>query len=984
MNLNKRFGVMFLVVCCAASYSPAEDAQSPAPLHDLAAVMKASKWGQKPVAERRDALLLKTYEDSFNMDDEHECSALLRELVRQAFLISGREMLGLTTRDQTLREPIFDVASDEASVPVDERGSMQIVSTVCAMLPNIKDLRITVFRETKDGPVLAWERKLAMSCPPSSIVQEFAAQLEVLSRNDFTDVLKAAGYSGPSNQFVESGPVPAEAADVANDWNMLPQYFAIRALHNSIRELGESPERLAALAESYARLGSLTNFHLSPAPDAFNARALMYAQRLIALTDDSVLARQTRAYVFAIIGLHQAAKEDLHEIMRRDVKLTDEQRVLISFCEFDNERLEEFANDDKLRALVRYLQFLAIEPILKQLISVSVAEALIEEQQDCFNALDRLAELGSLATCAQAASQAHLSLFESVTRRLRDREELPDNVKELIKRRTTPLIDSPLTPNQQRQHVELIAALRSASTIDKDRSEPSLACLAQLIFECGFAQAVRSVHISAAHYGLPLPYIAKEVNEFRPMFEGHPLADGLLSYGRSVSDNEKKVPEFVNSLDSTDLVYAMIRMAAHLGTDFPPVWKSMMIPVIRHQNPVYRDLSLRVSKGTGWSGDRAASMLPKISPESSMAALGTLRFFWKSPDTQAEVKRIETQFAGNAYVTNELAQRYLEDKDWPAAERLLKQVVELEHSSNAYQELAMLYKAQENWDQWVKNMTACLDMPEVSGLGHARIRNLLAKHYMDLGDYAKALPYAEAAAESGAQWAMATAFRCYEELGDLDQSHLMVKYMSQRYDGAAFEWYYWCRRNAAGDLDGARKRGLQRIASLGEAPLQSEYMDQIAIFRILESEYKDALKVTTDSYDREKHPFMGLQAALIAGELSDRELQGRMLLEIVQQGNAPEAAKERPGLVKLASLFNAGMLEPDHYSPLDLEQADKIVLEASPKELTNLNYFIGTWLRLQGQSEDAIRFLKVAAQSSELKYNRTLAAAFLHDKGIDF
>lgn len=37
------------------------------------------------------------------------------------------------------------------------------------------------------------------------------------------------------------------------DWNMVPQFFAIQTLHRLIREDGESAERLAALAESYAR-----------------------------------------------------------------------------------------------------------------------------------------------------------------------------------------------------------------------------------------------------------------------------------------------------------------------------------------------------------------------------------------------------------------------------------------------------------------------------------------------------------------------------------------------------------------------------------------------------------------------------------------------------------------------------------------------------------------------------------------------------------
>ena len=58
--------------------------------------------------------------------------------------------------------------------------------------------------------------------------------------------------------------------------------LAVRDLHRAIRADGESPARLGALARGYALLGVLSEYEWHPAHRALKARALLYAQRLVA------------------------------------------------------------------------------------------------------------------------------------------------------------------------------------------------------------------------------------------------------------------------------------------------------------------------------------------------------------------------------------------------------------------------------------------------------------------------------------------------------------------------------------------------------------------------------------------------------------------------------------------------------------------------------------------------------------------------------
>ena len=97
----------------------------------------------------------------------------------------------------------------------------------------------------------------------------------------------------------------------------LEPFDAIRDLHRAIRTDGESPEQLGALVRGYANLGVFEH-HWHPAHKVFKARALLYAQRMVAREPKGTFGLWHRAYARSLIGLHANALADIAEARGAD------------------------------------------------------------------------------------------------------------------------------------------------------------------------------------------------------------------------------------------------------------------------------------------------------------------------------------------------------------------------------------------------------------------------------------------------------------------------------------------------------------------------------------------------------------------------------------------------------------------------------------------------------------------------------------------
>src|SRR5262249_44179942 len=134
---------------------------------------------------------------------------------------------------------------------------------------------------------------------------------EVLSREEFPKVLRGLGLEGHPNALKEEAELPGPVEDRLASLEFVETLLAVRDLHRAIRSDGESPARLGAPARASALVGALSEFAGHPAHRALKARALLYAQRLLARDPNRPWGLEHRAFVLALVGRHRDALADL-------------------------------------------------------------------------------------------------------------------------------------------------------------------------------------------------------------------------------------------------------------------------------------------------------------------------------------------------------------------------------------------------------------------------------------------------------------------------------------------------------------------------------------------------------------------------------------------------------------------------------------------------------------------------------------------------
>src|SRR5262249_28100972 len=125
---------------------------------------------------------------------------------------------------------------------------------------------------------------------------KLVTRLEALTRGELVGALRSAGFAGERPPRAKSKEaLPADLTGLLDRFTIWDQYGAVRALHELQAKKGESPERLGGLVRGYANLGVLCERQWSVAHKVFKARALLYAERLVASDPASGFALGHRA-----------------------------------------------------------------------------------------------------------------------------------------------------------------------------------------------------------------------------------------------------------------------------------------------------------------------------------------------------------------------------------------------------------------------------------------------------------------------------------------------------------------------------------------------------------------------------------------------------------------------------------------------------------------------------------------------------------------
>ncbi|HEV7225746.1 MAG TPA: hypothetical protein VGN42_23770 [Pirellulales bacterium] len=910
---------------------------------------------------------------SVEANDEGDASypVLAREIVRQAFLMAARDELQWTTRDAALYET--SPAANDAAAKFLLHTQFSANGDAQFWLNHIDD---------RGRSATIWREKLAIRTGGAGSLDygKLVEAAERWSREIFPKLLQRDKLTGERNASGDAAVSPA-AAKWLGQLTFTAQFAVLRELHHAIRRQGESDELLGALVRAYANLGVITEFHWTALHKACKARALLYAERLLAKNPTSAWALRHRAYAEALIGLHQRAIDDLQLAQERsqpqaagDPQAADEKPgwvgVIDAYCRFDGERLAAMTDDAEHGQLAGLLRFFQVESMKKSYVVQELTRGLLQKNPECFRLFDAMCESCAIGMLHVVTELAPAVLRQTTPQRLQQLSGLPPDTAELLKRQSVREVG--LT--------ELADSLLQTGPAD-DAEEFSWTVLGGLLQEVEFLQLWRRAHFMRFQWAVPTDEFIAEIepqatsHRFRPLIE-------LCADSASWDARCMAADALTRRLDLAELDYPQLAaFQAALDGNWPTTRTELYVKAQQrpglHLDDVHRDLLSGIEHRSSPRPVDLVQRLMQVSPTSPDAVAAWIR----SDRLQALKERpeLEKKFADDAQVWAALANV---SSTREGVERALRTYIKLSPDLWAYQRLTASLKAQEKMKEWKAAVDEFLSQPE-AGLTHAQMRVEVANYHMDRMEWEQARPYAAEAAETWAEWAMMCAIRCYRGLGDVEQESLWRARLAERYPkvGHWLEWYFCCRRNGVAGSEQA----VQIIDPLlaAEAEQQPDHVNyHLGAFYQLSGRPSQALafflKCAAGSENVGRRCQAGVAAALIAHDLGDKQARDEALTRVAGVADPAFAS-----WTKLARWLQASVA--DSAPPADLDAARGILAaEPDPSWRVALNYFVGRYLGLRGQWDDAVPFLQFAASDPHLRFTdtRSLACAALRDHGL--
>jgi tetratricopeptide (TPR) repeat protein len=898
-----------------------------------------------------------------------------RELMRQALLMAARAEMGCLPADNTIGDGI-------------SRTKPSLELTCVAGTPD----RVRLLQGPTAKREVVWTTEFKFDSP-WPIHRAWVERMELMSRTDFVRALENAKFP---TRPVPQAKNPAAPLDLAlsqmidEDLSFCAQFLALRRLHAAMASEGETAARLAGVVRAYSHLGLLTEYQWHPMSYVFKARALLYAQRWVVREPKSIPAWHHRAFAFALAGMHGDALADLQTA----AKLVDNSSprmespawipLIEHYCHYDFEDLNRLRADEHLKPLASLLYFLAHEQEGSKNLTVKVGMGLIEDMPECYRILDTICHhtgpgVGNVTT--QLGSQ-HLAM--TLLARLEKVEELPPHVQRTLEQARAKGAMLTEDPDQDEVKTEIeyrtrvIASLRgvvpediATAPLPPDLIEPSWGCLAKIIEETTFLQLFHRAYFVRTLIGLPLD---DYLDAHRPIVASHRRI-AFLDQFHTQSDPQK-FEAAKRNFDVTHLDFAQTRIWLHWSRGM----QRQVEAIAKANQEILPNEAGLAARSNHYHVNVGRGSLLAVSPHSPYAmgiALGA------TPQPEAE-KTWEEVAKRSPYLASSFAEVWNKRGDPAKSERFLKLAAELDPSLENYRKLAAHYKGRGDDAKWLGALDDSLKTPSL-GLDHARVQCEIAKYYSDKREWDKALSYADAAGETGAQWAMTSARTVNEANQNWEVAERHYVTAIGRYGENPIEWYLFCRRNGVGNLGLAREaafpEGVESFAAIPNIPV-----NYAGIALYLEEKRSKSLEVYEESAAAAPASFTAMQAASIADRLGENAKRDKLLKQVVEQKVlAPHPYDHRPHREELAELARhlIADLADGARCRFDFGKLHAIRDKALERDRCAFNYFLACYLDRHGKPDLAVTYWKQCMGAPEIQLGtRTLAGAELSKRGV--
>jgi tetratricopeptide (TPR) repeat protein len=908
--------------------------------------------------------------------DEDAAPLLVRELVRQAVLIAGRDELGLHTRDGVLREWSPD---PDGAPPLAAAGRPTVGLDVHYDRQHAK--LNTQLYALPDGPKAADVTDLPWDVEHYPDVAGTLAVAEPLSRGRFVDELRHLGLTGAPRPACDAD-APAGVEDLLWQTTLMAPLSAVQQTHAAIRDGGESPARLGALVRGYADLGQLTRFQWSSIHKALTARSLLYAQRMVHGTPASPTAYYHRAYAFTLCGLHAEALGDLTFADRltaagraagRPVPDRPEWVDLLApACRYDLPPLSTaVSRGGRAGPLASLLLFLDVENCGSMSRVLEVGEETLRANPACFRILDGMTARCGVISGHDLTERAPTLMLATVRADLGRLPALPPATRAALAAAAAAARPDPV------HHLTAVSA-SLVSDADAAPAEPSFALAGRILQETNFVHVMRRATFLADYLGTDSSdYVASTA----ALVDDHPLQP----YIQALTKPYGARADALRSLDVTDPQWQMINLmgvASPLGEV-----KGKLIGATAQRRmwadcdgtPHDLEPTLTPERASAFLNPQntrgrlaCAKRILAHSPGSPVARATQAIFDW--PTVAPHADEWAARYADEPLLLAALAVRYGLLKQPDRQEAMLHQLVEVAPDRENFERLAAVYLARGDEARWLSTLRAVLDHPDYS-LDHSIVEAEIAWHLMDTGRYADARPYADAALnDSGSESAMDCASRAAEYVGDYAAAERIREEEVERYGGDA--WFAWCKRTGRGDLAAAQRSADAWVASV-VASGDHSYDDEVGNVCFYEHRLADARPFYEASMRAHGDVWAAVQLADVCAELHDATGRRAALQFAVDHGKATVGAADYRPMITLAKL----MLAAGDGLP-SKDDVNAAIAKADYWQVSNLLYYRARQLEQAGHADWAkADYELVAGRDCPRLYAYAMACDALHRVG---
>ena len=706
------------------------------------------------------------------------CGRLTRELVRQAVLMVARDRLNIPVRDPVIGEPL------PAGAPAE-------TAEVVVLFPNVRPVLQIVRGRGEPSELLLKKELLPGSKGPADYGVVVEA-LEALMKDGLPEVFRKLAVEGKAPAQGSDNGLPEKVDERLGKLSFTEQFAAIRLLHAASRANGATPARMEALSRAYANLGLLTEYQWDAASRAYKARAILYSQRLVASEPKSPAAFWHRAYATGLAGIGWWAAGDIKDADQFVKEMPEKQRpsppswlpLLQAYLDFAPDRLAA-VKDGPDAPLAALLRLLTLEYPPRTDVAVRAARAVIEASPECFRAHSALCEASGVANLHVATTLAPEVLSKMIPQAIAALPGIPATAKEAAK---------------NKDEAAMTQALDDAPLDKNDGAEPAWPALAKIVRETRFVFTYHRLMFMARIWAVPTNEYWDDVQSLVAKHRYRPFLESFVT-----APAESSFAEFAAKLDTTDL-----------SLNAGPLLRAVKNVANTQEENVIWEVALFMADWTVHDLSQAvfyfqdqqecikhSRNLLAMNPNAPYGMAELIAHAWNLAEPQLEAWK--KAVGDHPTLIAAMAKHEVADSRVDDAERDLKRLIKLSSDLWAFEALAEIQRKRGDLKPAKETLDTFLTTVEDHGLDHAKVRVAIANDLMSSGRLDDAWPYAEAAAQTGAGWAMTCAQNCAEGQQKWDVAENYARNSSERYPATMWTvWFLFCERTGHGDIAAAR------------------------------------------------------------------------------------------------------------------------------------------------------------------------------------